>query len=203
MENFEKLFNSIKFRFRAVCSFKNLSVSACLFKGILLLIFGLPFYFVELCGVIFALLSCLPLVGVILNFTLCLFCDLLASAFFYVIILPDLISKKQNKSKNTIARNRDASPPDRKVYIPVELKNEILPRLNNISNSYLGEEGKKIRSFAVLCMLTDEISYNSILNFTLFLKQLDDSAPPFAKIDEMAEVIVLLANLLRIADKYI
>lgn len=97
--NLEKLLESLKFRFKAIFDFKNLSFICVLFKIILLSIFGLFFCVVELLGFCFSLLSNLYFVGFLLNFTVCLLCDLLASGLFYLIMLPNSICTKENAEK--------------------------------------------------------------------------------------------------------
>ncbi len=94
--NLEKLLESVKFRIKSIFNFKNLTFIGVLFKIILLVIFGLFFCVVELLGLFFSLLSNLYFVGIVLNFTVCFVCDLLASGLFYLIMLPNSISIKEN-----------------------------------------------------------------------------------------------------------
>lgn len=98
--NFKKLFDSIKFRFMSVFSFKNMSAFAMFCKTLLILVLGMPFCIIEFFGVICALCTCLPAVGVIFNFTLCLIFDLLASGLFYLIMLPNLNSLSRKNLAN-------------------------------------------------------------------------------------------------------
>lgn len=199
MEHFEKLLESISFRLGSVFSFKKMSVVSAIFKIILLLVLGVPFCCIEALGIIFALCSCLPFVGVILNFTFCLACDLLASGLFYLIMLPNLIvSKKASFScqNKTITKEKSVGE-NQTIRISIETKDKLLPLLNIISNSFLGEDGKQIRGFIVLCMLQDDIPYNVVFVFMYHLKYLDDITPEFIKMPEMGEAINILADLLK------
>lgn len=99
LENFNKLLESVTFRFKSIFIFKNLSFFACFCKIMLLIILGLPFCIIELFGILFALCSCIPIIGIVFNLTFCLICDLLASLLFYLIMLPN------TNSTNTMIQN--------------------------------------------------------------------------------------------------
>lgn len=174
-----------------------MSAFAIFCKALLIMIIGIPFFVVELLGVIFALCSCLPVIGVILNFTLCLMCDLLASGLFYLLMLPNLSSIKRKKMNAPASKNTDNNILLKKIHLTMDTKDALLPLLNCVSNSFLGEDGIKIRKFVTLCMMTDELYYQTILNFILFLQCLDDASPEFAKMEEMKEAISLLKDLLK------
>ena len=96
MGNFDKLLESISFRFKSIFAFRKTTISYKLCKIVLLLIFILPFSLLELAGVVFSLCSYLPIIGIIFNLTICIIIDLLASILFCLILLPDTNTGSKN-----------------------------------------------------------------------------------------------------------
>lgn len=94
-EHPNKCLESVAFRFKSIFLFQNLSFFATLSKVILLIIFGLPFVVFELLSLILAIFTCIPVVGIILNFTVCLIFDLLSSGLFWLIMLPNKIQAEK------------------------------------------------------------------------------------------------------------
>jgi len=104
MDNFKKLIESFSFRIKSIFTFNNTFWNNIL-QFLLLLIFGIPFLFVEIIGFIFSVFSYLPFIGIIFNFTVCLICDILSSVLFYLIMLPNrskLISIENKKYKHRL-----------------------------------------------------------------------------------------------------
>ena len=106
-----------------------------------------------------------------------------------ILILAQVISRiiKRKKEKKEIeAYNEIEKSVYNKVIILTEdVKNQLLPLLNCISNTYLGEDSIKIRRFVTMCMLNDMVAQGSIIEFRNFLIYLDDITPKELKLKEM------------------
>ncbi|MBD5099933.1 MAG: hypothetical protein HDT29_01335 [Clostridiales bacterium] len=140
-ENLNKLLESVSFRFKSIFSFKDMPIFASLIKTVLLLIFIVPFVVFELLGIFFALCSCIPIVGIIFNFTVCLICDLLSSLFFYLIMLPNKYSAKKTINtfipKKVVNRIMLADDEYQDVYeVLIWCSGEVDENIENILNRY-------------------------------------------------------------------
>ena len=85
---------------------------------------------------------------------------------------------------------------NKNIFISDNIKDKLLPLLNTISNSYVGEDGIMIRKFITLCMLDNIFSAKLICEFLDFLISLDETTPKELKMEEMQEAIEILNNLL-------
>ena len=90
----EQLFESVKFRFESILDFSELNIFQCILKIVLIFLFGVPFVFYETLGIILSLFSLIPLVGIVLQWTVCLLCDLINSLLFYLIMIPHIFKNK-------------------------------------------------------------------------------------------------------------
>ena len=178
LENFNKLLESVSFRFKSIFNFKDLTFFACFCKIVLLLIFGLPFIVIEIFGILFALCSCFPIVGIIFSFTFCLVSDLLASLFFNLIMLPNKYSIKNTTEtviqKKLVSKVKLTESEYQEVYSALsccygEVKDDIAKKLEHYKdklflNAMSGMDGLdlqniliKIKSFTNNSMLDIEL----------------------------------------------
>ena len=88
---FENKFKSAILRFKTIFDFTCLSPWNKVFKCVLLLIFIYPYFIVQIFNVLFSLFLKFPILGFIMQFTLCFLLDLLEKALFYIIMLPHKI----------------------------------------------------------------------------------------------------------------
>ena len=159
-------------------------------KVIMLIIFGLPFFVFEFVGFAFSLLSLFfPILGIVLNFTICLVCDLLSGLFFYLITLPNTVGRKNGKEE--IERKMPI------IYLPNWLKDKLPPLLNFISNHYFGKVAETIRQFNVMCMLSDTLPRESVIGFYKFLIGLRETMLNDSVKDELDEAINTLQMIIQ------
>ena len=177
-ENFDKLLESLTFRFKSIFSFKDMSFFACFCKIILLIILGIPFCIVEFFSVIFALCSCFPFIGIIFTFTFCLFCDLLSSLLFYLIMLPSTRSSINTiqtvTQKKLVFRIKLTEDEYQDVYDALSWCSEevdgntesVLERFKDklFLNSMSGSEGLYLKNIFTRVKINTS---NSVLNFKL------------------------------------
>ena len=115
---------------------------------------------------------------------------------FLVQVIPKMIKRKKEQKEIEEFNQIDESIDNKYITIPQSVKDKLLPLLNIISNSYLGEDSIKIRQFVTICMLNDTIAQVIIFDFMDFLISLDDLTPANLRLTEMQEALEILYDLL-------
>lgn len=140
-ENLEQLKESIEFRFKAIFNFQDMPLLSKICKFLLLIIFFIPFLFFELLGIVCALSSIIPIFGLIISFVGCLVCDLFASLFFFLIMIPHKYSNstqlKYNSNNKKSAKNESLMQEKNDL---MEINHFIIKRFNiefEITNDFL------------------------------------------------------------------
>ena len=135
-----------------------------------------------------------------------LICSIVIPPLFVINLILYLIQKvikfhRIRKVEKEIVEEQEMHEMARIIYesevydLTSDQKKELLPLLNIVSNSYLGEDQKIIRGFIICRMMNVRFSMRQIEEFTDYMSNLYDIAPDIAKMEELKEAVEILKKV--------